>query len=334
MSSEHDRERAASHRSRGPAAGLRGAALPVVSAVLLAGGLAAAGAAEASSSPVAIGTCTEDVSSDAPGQRIVAAPTALDAKVEQAALLVFPFQFERAERIRKQFLESEPVELGSVTGQEQEFSGRDLAEALASEITALPAVGDAGEAMNFHVGNLAAVGCLGGVSVPGQEQPGTSQPSTSPSEPPPSSAPEPTETDAPSGEERSGDGRSGEQPSGQQRSSSPAPRTDDSTPGGTTPNHPPGPAEHVTPSDYAYVPGSLPPWSDTRFGEAPGGRAETGDLRSDEKHDQQDRVREAGSAEALPSETGKRVALPVLLAAISLAGVTSALIRTWVLRRT
>ncbi|PRW61912.1 hypothetical protein CEP50_18295, partial [Actinopolyspora mortivallis] len=102
----------------------------------------------------------------------------------------------------------------------------------------------------------------------------------------------------------------------------------------TAPDHAPAPAERVDPSDYAYVPGSLPPWSDTRFGAAPGDRAETGDLLSEEeRHDQQDRVREAGSAEALPSETGDRVALPVLLAAISLAGVTSALIRTWVLRR-
>ncbi|NYH78870.1 hypothetical protein FHR84_002195 [Actinopolyspora biskrensis] len=329
MSREHDRERAGADRSRGPTGGflrggLRGAAVPVVSAVLAAGGLAGAGVADASSSPVVIGTCTEDVSSDSFGQRIVASPTALDAKVKQAALLVFPLQFERADEIREQFLESAPVELGAVTERDQEFSGGDLAEALAPSIAAIPSVEDKGEAVNFHVGNLAAIGCLGGVSVPGQEEAGSSETPTSPSEPPPSSAPDPTGT---------GDSPGGEQP-GNQRPSSRAPETGDSAPGGTTPNHPPGPAARVNPSDYAYVPGSLPPWSDTRFGEAPGGRAETGDLRSDEKHNQQDRVREAGSAEALPSDAGSRVALPVLLAAISLAGVTSALIRTWVLRRT
>ncbi|WP_017977082.1 hypothetical protein [Actinopolyspora halophila] len=324
MSREHDRERAATDHSRGPIGGLRGAALPVVSAVLAASGLAGAGAADASPSPVVIGTCTEDVSSDSFEQRIVASPTALDAKVKQAALLVFPLQFERAEEIKKQFLESDPVELGTVTERDQEFSGGDLAEALAPGIAAIPSVEDKGSAMNFHVDNLAAVGCIGGVSVPGQEKPDSSETPTSPSEPPPSSAPDPTGTD----ESPGGEG------SGKQPSNSRTPETGDSAPGGTTPNQPPGPAERVNPSDYAYVPGSLPPWSDTRFGEAPGGRAETGDLRSDEKHNQQDRVREAGSAEALPSDAGQRVALPVLLAAISLAGVTSALIRTWVLRRT
>lgn len=324
MSREHDREHAAAGRSRGPIGGLRGAAVPVVSAVLAASGLAGAGAADASPGPVVIGTCTEDVSSDSFGQRIVASPTALDAKVKQAALLVFPLQFERAEEIKKQFLESEPVELGTVTGRDQEFSGGDLAEALAPGIAAIPSVEDKGSAMNFHVDNLATVGCIGGVAVPGQEEPDSPEEPTSPPERTPSSPSEPTGADESSGGERPG----------KQRSSPRTPEAEDSAPGGTAPNRPPGPAEHVNPSDYAYVPGSLPPWSDARFGEAPGGRAETGDLRSDEEHNQQDRVREAGSAEALPSDAGKRVALPVLLAAISLAGVTSALIRTWVLRRT
>ncbi|HET9142147.1 hypothetical protein [Actinophytocola sp.] len=50
--------------------------------------------------------------------------------------------------------------------------------------------------------------------------------------------------------------------------------------------------------------------------------------------DPQDGVRVAGNAEALHPKSGTRVALPVLLAVFALSGVTAALVRTWVLRRT
>jgi len=50
--------------------------------------------------------------------------------------------------------------------------------------------------------------------------------------------------------------------------------------------------------------------------------------------DAQDGVRVAGNAEALRPNGGARVALPVLLAVFALSGVTAALVRTWVLRRT
>ncbi|PRW62509.1 hypothetical protein CEP50_15340, partial [Actinopolyspora mortivallis] len=166
----------------------RAAATSTAGAVLAVGGLVGGGVA-AASDPVVIGTCTEDVSSDSFGQRIVAAPNALDAKVKQAALLVFPFQFDRAERIRQQFLESAPVELGTVTEQDRNFSGSRLAEALAPRIAAIPEVGDNGDAMNFHVGNLAGLGCLGGVTVPGQQKPEPSETPTSTEPPPPEPEP-------------------------------------------------------------------------------------------------------------------------------------------------
>jgi hypothetical protein len=50
--------------------------------------------------------------------------------------------------------------------------------------------------------------------------------------------------------------------------------------------------------------------------------------------DAQDGVRVAGNAEALRPTGGNRVAFPVLLAVFALSGVTAALVRTWVLRRT
>jgi hypothetical protein len=46
----------------------------------------------------------------------------------------------------------------------------------------------------------------------------------------------------------------------------------------------------------------------------------------------QDGVQAAGHAEALGVPTGTKIALPVLLAVLALAGVTAALVRTWVLR--
>jgi hypothetical protein len=47
-----------------------------------------------------------------------------------------------------------------------------------------------------------------------------------------------------------------------------------------------------------------------------------------------DGVQTAGRAQALPgSGTGSGVAAPVLIAVLALAGVTAALVRTWVLRR-
>lgn len=299
----------------------RAAALSAVGAAVLASGLAAASPA-AAADEVVLNKCSEDAESSAFGQPILASPHALDAKVHQATLLIFPLQFGRADRAQQQFLNTAPVDMGSVAETTRSFSGTDLADALAERVSGLPALEGKGDAVNWHVRNLASVGCLGGVDVAGHPKP---DPETT--EPPSSDSPRPPARDthdpAPGG--------------------NPAPETPNNTPSGPTPgtappvdsDYTPAPAERVTPSNYSYVPGSLPPWSDTRFGDAPGRQPEVGDLlkESESRTKQRKDIREAGSAKALPSEAGDRVALPVLLAAISIAGVTSALIRTWVLRR-
>jgi hypothetical protein len=67
-------------------------------------------------------------------------------------------------------------------------------------------------------------------------------------------------------------------------------------------------------------------------GQTPGYTPQFGILGTD---DQGDGVHAAGHAEALgPDSGGNKVALPVLLAVLALSGVTAALVRTWVLRRT
>ncbi|RCW47073.1 hypothetical protein DFQ14_101417 [Halopolyspora algeriensis] len=325
---QHDHERPRNPLVR-PGALRRAAAAGVVGAAVTAGGLAGTGQA-AAADPVTVDTCTEQASSDSFGQPIVASPKALDAKVQQATLLVFPLQFDRAERTKNEFLNAAPVSLGTVTDEEQTFSGAQLADALAPRISKLSTLGDRADEVNQHVRNLASLGCLTGVEVPGQDKP---EPSPSPS-----SSPEPDRDSAPT--------TTSAQPrtTSQQPPASSDHPTSEPPPAGSTPTAPksgttaPPAARSMVPSDYAYIPGSLPPWSQTRFGQPPGSSPQVGDLLATSEQDsrkktRQEQVRAAGSAEALPTDKRERVALPVLIAAIALAGATSALVRTWVLRR-
>lgn len=308
----------------------RAAAAGLVGAAATASGLVGAGTA-AAAEPVVVDTCTGEASSSAFEQPVVAAPEALDAKVEQAALLVFPLNFELAADIREEFLSTDPVTLGTVTEQDQVFSGTELADALAPRIAELSTAGEHTEALTFHVRNLAAIGCLGGTDVTGHEKPAPQPPPepTPPPEPEPVPEPEPTARPAPP------------------PATTPPPRqpetpTTTSTPteaeAGANLPYEPEPAKRMVPPDYASVPGSPPPWSQTRFGTAPAPAPEVGDLPKKTRDQRPEkirkqRVRAAGNAEAVPSGSSERVSPPVLIAAISLAAVTSALVRTWVLRR-
>ncbi|MGX7823801.1 hypothetical protein ACTG9Q_01790 [Actinokineospora sp. 24-640] len=91
------------------------------------------------------------------------------------------------------------------------------------------------------------------------------------------------------------------------------------------------------PMDYygsipAFAPGAFSPSPAIRYGGAvPGYTPEFGILGSEADSDG---VQAAGYAEAIGPAGGNRVALPVLLAVLILSGVTAALVRTWVLRRT
>jgi hypothetical protein len=79
-------------------------------------------------------------------------------------------------------------------------------------------------------------------------------------------------------------------------------------------------------------PGLFSPTPGAQYGSSvPGYSPQFGILGGD---GQPDGVQAAGHAEALAAPGGDRVALPVLLAVLALSGVTAALVRTWVLRRT
>lgn len=304
------------------------AAAGIVGSALTASGLVG-GVTATASGAVVVETCTGESTSDAFGQPIVAAPEALDAKVEQATLLVYPLQFDRADRARQQFLNTATVSLGSVTEKDQSFAGTTIADALAPRIANLPALGDKADKVNWHVRNMAALGCISGADVTGHAKPAPA-PSPSPDEP---SQP-PAQNEPPQSDSRSGggaaSGSTGTSDDGSQAgAATPAPAPMPSDSGFAPPQ-----AERVVPQDYAYVPGKLPPWSKTRFGQVPGHSPAVGDLaQGSDKETRREQVRAAGSAEPLPANPRSRVALPVFVAAIALAGVTSALVRTWVLRR-
>ncbi|GLZ37440.1 hypothetical protein [Actinokineospora sp. NBRC 105648] len=88
-------------------------------------------------------------------------------------------------------------------------------------------------------------------------------------------------------------------------------------------------------TDYSSIPfaqaGLFSPSPGVRYGGAvPGYSPQFGILGTGDS----DGVQAAGHAEALDPVGGNRVALPVLLAVLVLSGVTAALVRTWVLRRT
>lgn len=316
--------RALSASSRIPRPGRRAlrrlAAAGLVGSALTASGLVG-GVTATAAGPVVVDTCTEEAPSTTFGQPIVAGPDALDAKVKQATLLVFPFQFDRADKARQQFLNTAPVPLGNVTEQDQSFSGTQLADALAPRIASLPALEDKGDTVNWHVRNLAALGCISGADVAGQPEPAPAPPPSTqpPADQPPPSQPQPDPTS--------------QQPETTSGTSGPGTAAPDPAPLPSGKSFTPGPAKRVVPPDYAYVPGSLPPWSETRFGQAPGQNPAVGDLLPGDGKARQEQVRAAGSAKPLPADPSSRVALPVLVAAVALAGVTSALVRTWVLRR-
>ncbi|MCX2731334.1 hypothetical protein OOZ19_13895 [Saccharopolyspora sp. NFXS83] len=310
-------------RSRASRSGLgRVLAAGTVGALVTASSLLGAGTAGAAGS-VVVEKCGGTTDSTEFGQSILASPATLDDKVHQATLLVFPFGFDVADQAKEEFAGTGAISLGTVTEETQKFSGKNLAQAFTPQIDGLSSLQGRGAEVSKHVRNLAALGCFG-AKVTGQEQPAPPPPSPSPE-------PEPTEPPAP--------------PSSGQPT---APGVQPTAPGSAVPSVPgygTGAPVVVVPPSYASgapgMPGALPPWAQAQFGAVPGFTPYVGDLREQAaarereraEHAAQEEVRAAGKAEALPMGQGNRVALPVLIAAISLAGVTAALVRTWVLRR-
>ncbi|TWF94699.1 hypothetical protein [Saccharopolyspora dendranthemae] len=255
------------------------------------------------------------------GQQISVLPKTLDFKVNQAVLLAMPLAFGPASDAAEQFAASGPIALGTAEPGANSFSGREIAKAATSRLSSLGLPEDKVESVRFHFTNLVSLGNSLTVNAP---EPDEEEPAPPPSQeqPPPE---QPSQTPQP-------------QPA-------PAPVEPPPSAPATSPV-PTMPTASGAPAAVSMLPPSLRgaslPWAQARYGQvpgtAPGMAPNVGDLarQAQERQrvqDEQDEIRAAGQAEALPTEVSERVALPVLIAAVSLAVVTAALVRTWVLRR-
>ncbi|CAM06508.1 hypothetical protein A8924_0337 [Saccharopolyspora erythraea NRRL 2338] len=253
------------------------------------------------------------------GQSVALSPSTMDLKVREAVLLAMPLDFGAAADAVERFRELPPIPLGTAGEGRTFYSGGDIARAAKPRIAQLGLPEDKVDAVSWHFGNLVSIGNAVTVNAEAPEEP--------PPPPPPAPAPDPQPAPPPP-----------------QTVPSETPTSDDVQ---APPPGAPLPPEayaaqgaaapyRAVPGNYSYVPGSLPPWA--RYGQVPGFTPDVGTLtrpwaEQQQKQREQEQVRAVGNAEALPTTGGDRVALPVLLAAVSIAGLTAALVRTWVLRR-
>ncbi|MGP4016678.1 hypothetical protein [Saccharopolyspora sp. 5N708] len=251
-----------------------------------------------------------------PGQQIAVAPSTMDFKVREAVLLAMPLALGPADDAADRFAEQTPILIGSAAEGRTFYSGKDIAAAASPRLVELGLPVDRVDAVTWHFTNLVSLG--NAVTVNAEkpaEQPPSSQPSPEQPEPttPPQTSPAP--------------------PSASEAPPPSAPVIAPPTPLGGAPA-----AISVLPPDLRYPSGAALPWTQGRYGQVPGLTPNVGDLAAQaqvqqEERAQQDEIRAAGKAEAVPTEVTDRVAVPVLLAAISLAMATAALVRSWVLRR-
>ncbi|MDI2031246.1 hypothetical protein QFW96_21640 [Saccharopolyspora sp. TS4A08] len=286
---------------------------------MLAGTCLGAGTASAAE-PLVVDHSIAIVSGEA-GQQISVLPKTLDFKLNQAVLLAMPLAFGLANDASSSFAAGDPIPLGVAEPGTNSFSGREIAQAATPRLSSLGLPEDKLEAVRFHFTNLVSLGNSITVNTPEPEEeppPSSEQPPPPSSETPP--PPEPAPAPAPA------------EPPPSAPSTSPVPSV---------------PSANGAPAAVSMLPPSLRgaslPWAQARYGAIPNGAVpgmapDVGDLarQAEERQrvqDEQDEIRAAGQAEALPTEVSERVALPVLIAAISLAVVTAALVRAWVLRR-
>lgn len=285
----------------------------------------------------------------APGQEIELSASAMDSKVRDAVLLAIPLAFDDAKEASEQFEAQSPITLGTAEEGTNSFSGSEIADAAKPRIAELGLPEDKVEAVSSHFNNLVSIGNSLTVRAeePEEEPPPSSEPRPEP-EPQPAPEPEPEPAPAPP-------------PTSESPEPAPEPAAPSAEPvSAPTPSAYPGYGARapvrVTPPDYEYVPGSVPPWAKARHGQTPPPTPDVADLlerpaeqrqpstgpsvadpgRMEQERvtkERQQEVRAAGNAEAMPADSSNRVQLPVLIGAVSLAAVTAALVRTWVLRR-
>ncbi|MBE9374697.1 hypothetical protein IQ251_09580 [Saccharopolyspora sp. HNM0983] len=306
--------------------------------VLAAGAAAGAGTASAESAsaaePVVVDSALAVVDAQ-PGQQVVLDPAVMDFKVRQAVLLAMPLAFGPADEATEQFRELDPIPLGTAEEGSNFYSGADIADAAESELAAIGLPEDKVEDVSSHFRNLVSIG--NGVTVRAEvpeEDEETGQPAP-PEQPPANEQPPPAEPSNPAPPpEQPGSAQPGA-PTAPQRSAPVTAVDPDASPA----------ALSVLPPELRDLPASELPWEQGRFGRLPQESPQGGtpppsaeqqqhSAAQQQTREQRAEVEAAGEARPVAAESSTdRIAAPVLLGAVSLALVTAALVRSWVLRR-
>ncbi|GAA0506937.1 hypothetical protein GCM10011581_41510 [Saccharopolyspora subtropica] len=255
------------------------------------------------------------------GQLVAIAPSTLDSKVRDAVLLAMPLAFGPADDAAQRFAALPPIPLGPAAEGRTFYSGRDIAEAASPRLAEIGLPAAKVDAVTWHFTNLVSLGNALTVRA---------EPAEAPSSPPTSEQPRPT----PPPQHTPAPPTSRQAPVPPSQAAVPPPAAPPSTPTpGLAPSSAAPAAISVLPPDLRSAPGAVPPWAPASHDQVPGLSPDLGDLARQQRAREQEEIRAAGRAEALPTEVTERVAAPVLIAAISLAVVTAGLIRSWVLRR-
>jgi uncharacterized membrane protein YgcG len=304
----------------------------------LSGTLWLSGSAAAAPAPIVIGSCATSVQG-APGQPVSLSPSAVLSPVVSAVRALDPLNLITP-TVRNTFAALPPIPIGALPTGTGYISGGTIANAVTAQLRAIPLLGPilAGVVSTVQASLTSACG----VTVTGVNAAAA----------PVQSGAEQLADAANQAESQVVPGAGGTQPGtgkpgGGSGGSSPGGGSSTGGSGPLLPNQPvlggmspddlsqflwPGGRSPM--SDYSGIPyaraGLFAPSPGVRYGGAVSGYTpQFGILGSAD----QDGVQVAGNAEALRPPSGTKIALPVLLAVFALAGVTAALVRTWVLRR-
>jgi hypothetical protein len=319
------------------------AAMALVFVVAMTGLLASAGTATAAP-PIVIGSCATSVQG-APGQPVSLSPSAVLGVVVNAVRAVPLLGPPLAASAQQAFASLPPIPIGALPNGSGYISGGTIANAVVAQLNGIPLLGPVLGAVAGSVQSTLTSMC--GVTVKGVN-----------------AAAAPVQDGAAAVADASQQAVGGLTPGGSPGPGGPDPGTIPGQPGSggpgnggqvdggmPGPNQPPVggfPANAGVPlysagwnfgrspmADYSSIPfaraGLFAPSPGVRYGGAvPGYAPQFGILGAE---GDADGVQAAGHAEALGAPSGRKIALPVLLAVFALSGVTAALVRSWVLRR-
>jgi uncharacterized membrane protein YgcG len=296
------------------------------------------GSAAAAPAPIIIGSCATSVQG-APGQPVSLSPSAVLSPVVSAVRALDPLNLITP-TVRNTFAALPPIPIGALPTGTGYISGGTIANAVTAQLRAIPLLGPilAGVVSTVQASLTSACGVtVTGVNAAAAPvQSGAEQLADAANQAESQLVPGAGGGGTQPGTSKPGSG--GSSPGGGSSSGGSAPllpnqpvlggmSADDLSqflwPGGRSPM-----------TDYSGIPyaraGLFAPSPGVRYGGAVSGYTpQFGILGSAG----QDGVQVAGNAEALRPPSGTKIALPVLLAVFALAGVTAALVRTWVLRR-